>query len=58
MAAVATLDIAKMRAEGEAAMSPEEWESQGRRDFETALILIGVMREGESLDDLPDTIDY
>ena len=58
MLAVATLDIAKMRAEAEAAVTPEVWQERAKRDFETALILIGIMREGESLDDLPDTIDY
>ena len=53
-----TFELGKMRAEAEAAVTPEVWETRAKRDFETALILIGVMREGEDVDDLPDVIDY
>lgn len=54
MLAVATLDIAKMRAEAAEGTDPID----GPESLKTALVLMGVMQPDEQLDDLPDTIDY
>jgi hypothetical protein len=50
------IDLAKFRADAQASMTPDEWASHGEESIKAAFVAFGIMRPGESLDDVPDIL--